>query len=64
MDGMAERELARRCERIRAGLAKRKAKGLPVGGQPGRKDKQPRKRSGYVAAWEQGGSRRAASIRS
>jgi len=60
---MAERESARRSERIRAGLARRKAAGLPVGGQPGRKDKRPRKRSGYVAAWEDGGARRGATTR-
>lgn len=49
---MAERESARRSERIKAGLAKRKADQLPVGRQPGVKDKKPRKRSGYVARWE------------
>lgn len=49
---MAERESARRGERIKAGLAKRKADQLPVGRQPGTKDKKPRKRSGYVARWE------------
>jgi putative DNA-invertase from lambdoid prophage Rac len=57
---MAEQESARRSERIRAGLARRKASGLPVGGQPGRQDRKPRKRSGYVAAWENDGARRAA----
>jgi DNA invertase Pin-like site-specific DNA recombinase len=55
---MAERESARRSERIRAGLARRRAEGKPVGRQPGVKDKKARKRSGYVAAWEEGGSRR------
>ena len=38
---MAERESARRSERIRAGLARRQAEGKPH-----------RKRSGYVARWE------------
>jgi DNA invertase Pin-like site-specific DNA recombinase len=57
---MAERESARRSERIRAGLARRRAEGKPVGRQPGVKDKHQRKRSGYVAAWEDGGKRRAA----
>lgn len=46
---MAERESARRGERIRAGLARREAEGKPVGRQPGAVDKKPRKRSGYVA---------------
>ena len=55
---MAERESARRSERIRAGLARRRAEGKPVGRQPGVKDKKARKRSGYVAAWEEGGRRR------
>jgi DNA invertase Pin-like site-specific DNA recombinase len=55
---MAERESARRSERIKAGLDRRKAGGKPVGRQPGKKDKKPRKRSGYVAAWEEGGTRR------
>ena len=54
----AERESARRSERTRAGLARRRAEGKPVGRQPGVKDKKARKRSGYVAAWEEGGSRR------
>jgi DNA invertase Pin-like site-specific DNA recombinase len=49
---MAGRESARRSERIRAGLARRQAEGKPVGRQPGATDKEPRKRSGYVARWE------------
>ena len=49
---MAERESARRSERIKAGLARRAAEGKPVGRQPGVKDKKQRKRSGYVARWE------------
>jgi putative DNA-invertase from lambdoid prophage Rac len=54
---MAQQESARRSERIRAGLARRKAEGKPVGRQLGAADKKPRKRSGYVASWE-GGKRR------
>lgn len=49
---MAQRESARRSERTKAGLARRKAEGKPVGRQPGAADKKPRKRSGYVARWE------------
>jgi DNA invertase Pin-like site-specific DNA recombinase len=56
---MAERESARRSERIRNGLERRRAEGLPVGRQPGAADKKRRKRAGYVASWE-GGKRRAA----
>ena len=48
----AKFESSRRSERIKAGLVRRKAKGLPVGRQPGAKDKRRRKRSGYVARWE------------
>jgi DNA invertase Pin-like site-specific DNA recombinase len=49
---MAERESGRRSERIRAGLARRQAEGLPIGRQPGATDKTQRRRSGYVARWE------------
>jgi DNA invertase Pin-like site-specific DNA recombinase len=49
---MGQQESRRRSERIKIGLDKRRAAGLPVGGAPGRKDKQPRKRSGYIARWE------------
>jgi DNA invertase Pin-like site-specific DNA recombinase len=58
---MAQQESARRSERIKAGLARRKAEGLAVGRQPGAIDKKARKRSGYVAAWEDGGKRRTAA---
>jgi putative DNA-invertase from lambdoid prophage Rac len=58
---MAQQESARRSERIRAGLARRRAEGKPVGRQHGAGDKKPRKRSGYVAAWEDSGNRRAAA---
>jgi DNA invertase Pin-like site-specific DNA recombinase len=49
---MAQQESNRRSERIRAGLARRKAEGKQVGRQVGAKDKKSRKRSGYVARWE------------
>jgi DNA invertase Pin-like site-specific DNA recombinase len=57
---MAERESARRSERIKAGIARKQAEDptFRPGGKPGRKDKKPRKRSGYVAQWEANGSRR------
>lgn len=58
---MAKQESKRRSERIKAGLAKRAAKGEPVGRQPGQTDKKPRKRSGYVKSWEEGGKRREAA---
>jgi len=58
---MAQQESARRSERIKAGLERRKAAGLPVGRARGAKDVKPRKRSGYVAACEHGGARRIAS---
>ena len=47
---------------IKAGLARRKSEGKPVGRQPGAKDKTPRRRPGYVARWER--EREAAGIRS
>lgn len=50
---VAQQESARRSERIKAGLARRKAEGKQVGGrQPGSKDKKPRSTDGYKAAWE------------
>jgi DNA invertase Pin-like site-specific DNA recombinase len=49
---MARAESARRSERVRAGLKRRRREGKPVGRQPGATDKRPRKRSGYVARWE------------
>jgi len=57
---VAHQESQRRSERVKAGLARRKAAGLPVGRQPGAADKGTRRKSGYVAAWEPGGSRRRA----
>jgi putative DNA-invertase from lambdoid prophage Rac len=49
---MARAESALRSERVRAGLARRKAAGLPIGRQPGAADRKPRRRSGYVARYE------------
>lgn len=50
---MAEMESARRSERIKAGLARRRREGKPVGGrQPGAKDRKPRSTEGYSAAWD------------
>jgi DNA invertase Pin-like site-specific DNA recombinase len=49
---MAAQESNRRSERIRAGLARRKADGLPLGGRVrGSKDKTPRRTEGYKQAW-------------
>lgn len=44
---VANFESRRRSERIKSGLAKRKAAGLPVGRKSGAKDRKPRKVSGY-----------------
>jgi DNA invertase Pin-like site-specific DNA recombinase len=60
MAWVARMESQRRSDRVRAGLARRKAQGMPVGRQPGAKDARPRKRSGYLARWER---ERAASVR-
>lgn len=49
---VAQQESRRRSERVRAAMALRRAKGLPVGRQPGAKDLKPRKRSGYFAREE------------
>jgi len=49
---MAQQESRRKSERIKAGLARRRAEGKTVGRQAGAVDKKPRKRSGYVARWE------------
>ncbi len=50
---MAQQESARRSERIRAGLARRRdIDGKPIGRQPGASDLTPRRRSGYVQRWE------------
>ncbi len=57
---MAAEESRKRSERIRAGLERRRAEGLPVGRQAGSKDKKKRSRKGYVASWEDGKRREAA----
>jgi len=49
---LGKQESDRRSARVKAGLARRRAEGKPVGRQPGSGDKKPRKRSGYVARWE------------
>lgn len=49
---VAGQESQRRSERIKAGLARRKAEGKPVGGRKaGSSDRQPRSREGYVQRW-------------
>jgi DNA invertase Pin-like site-specific DNA recombinase len=50
---VATQESVRRSERIRAGLARRRAEGKPMGGATSKrgKDKQPRRTEGYKQAW-------------
>lgn len=48
----AKMESDRRSERIKIGLARRKAEGKPIGRQKGATDVKRRRRSGYVARWE------------
>jgi putative DNA-invertase from lambdoid prophage Rac len=55
---VAEQESRRRSERMKGSIEARRAQGRPVG-RGAAPDKAPRKRSGYVAMWEQGGARRA-----
>lgn len=54
---MAQQESQRRSERMKASIATRKAAGKKVG-RGHAPDKKPRKRSGYVATWEDGGAKR------
>jgi putative DNA-invertase from lambdoid prophage Rac len=50
---IAGQSSARQSARVKAGLARRRAEGLPVGGRrPGAKDKKPRSTAGYSAGWE------------
>jgi putative DNA-invertase from lambdoid prophage Rac len=49
---VAQQESARRSERVKAGLDRRRTEGKPVGRQPGARDRRPRKRSGYVKRFE------------
>jgi len=53
MAWVAEQESERRSERIKAGLARRKAQGLAIGGAVSHrgKDRKPRQTSGYTVAW-------------
>jgi len=48
---VAKFESERRSERIKAALARKKAKGETIGRQPGAKDKGKRKRMGYMARY-------------
>ncbi len=48
MGWLAHQESVRISERTKAGLARRKSQGLPVGRQPGSKDKKPRRRIGQM----------------
>lgn len=52
MAWMAKAESDRRSERVKLGLARRKAEGKPIGRAPGSKDIKPRKKSGYYLAAE------------
>ncbi len=50
---LARFESERRSERIKAGLARRRAEGKPIGGRkPGAKDRKPRATDGYRQRWE------------
>jgi DNA invertase Pin-like site-specific DNA recombinase len=51
---VANQESERRSERVKAGLARRRAEGKPIGGAVSKrgKDKRKRRTDGYVAAWE------------
>jgi DNA invertase Pin-like site-specific DNA recombinase len=60
---LAKYESQRRSERIKSGLARRKAEGGHIGRKAGAKDAKARRRSGYVAAWEEGGARRQATTK-
>lgn len=57
---IAERRLAR-SESMRASIARRKAAGKPIG-RGHAPDREPRLRSGYIEAWNEGGLRRAAGV--
>ena len=48
---VARFEAERHSERVKAGIAKRRAQGLPVGRIAGSKDRKPRRRSGYFARY-------------
>ena len=50
---MAKQESDRRSERIKLGMARRRAEGKPMGGAVSHrgKDRGPRKTDGYVQSW-------------
>lgn len=59
---MAQIESKRKSDRVKAGIERRRAANLPVGGRKaGAKDKRPRRTDGYAAAWRPGGARREAA---
>lgn len=61
MAWMAEQESARRSERIKAGMERRKREGKPVGGRvKGSRDRKKRSGEGVKAAWAPGGPLRVA----
>jgi DNA invertase Pin-like site-specific DNA recombinase len=61
MAWIAQQESTRRSERIKAGLARRRAEGKTVGGRkPGAKDRRKRSTDGYQRAWAPDGARRLA----
>ena len=49
---VARFESERRSERVKAGIARRKSKGLPVGRHQGSKDTKPRRRMGYYGRYD------------
>jgi hypothetical protein len=60
----AKEESRIRSERTKAGIARRRAAGLPVGRPVGAKDLQRRRRSGYIAREERKRAERAHADRS
>jgi putative DNA-invertase from lambdoid prophage Rac len=60
---VAKQESARRSERVKAGLARRRADGKPMGGKASKRgpDKKKRSTEGYQRAWGAAGARRKAS---
>lgn len=49
---LAKRQSNLRSANVKAGLERRRSQGLPLGRPAGSKDRKPRRRSGYVARWE------------
>jgi len=60
---VARFESARRSERTKAGIARARSQGKALGRRLGSKDKQRRRRVGYVARWERPGERERARER-